>query len=114
MIDQSFLRKMWKPPTSCSKTTHMVRLIKTLAGILATETALSRRNHGTSINGNDVALYKLCEKAEETNLHMLCECTGNTELVTERKVWIRRMRKVVKDNLSKQMSTAQFEVMLDG
>ena len=49
----------------------MVRLIKTMAGILATETVLSRRNNGTSINGNAAAICKLCEKAEETNLHML-------------------------------------------
>jgi len=112
VIDQSLLRKMWKAPATCSKTTHMVRLIKTQAGILATETVLKRRNHGTSLNGNDVAICKLCEKVEETNLHMLCECTGNTEVVMERKAWILKMRKIVKDNLYKQMSPAQYEVML--
>ncbi len=112
VIDQSFLRKMCKPPASCSKITHMVRIIKTLAGILATETVLTRRNHGTSANGNDAAIYKLCENAEETNLHMLCDCSGNIELVTERKLWIQRMRKIVKDTLQKQMSPAQYEVML--
>ena len=93
----------------------LVRLIKTLAGILATETVLTRRNHGTvgtSTNGKDAAICKLGEKAEETNLHMLCDCTGNTELVTERKSWIRRMRKIVKDALRKQMSPAQYEVLL--
>jgi len=90
----------------------MVRMIKTLAGILATETVLTRRKHGTSTNGKDAAICKLCEKAEETNLHMLCDCTGNTELVTEKKLWIRRMRKIVKDTLHKQMSPAQYEVML--
>ncbi len=91
----------------------MVRMIKTLAGILATETVLTRRNHGTSsTNGNDAAICKLCEKAEETNLHMLCDCTGNTELVTERKLWIQRMRKIVKDTLQKKMSPAQYEVLL--
>ena len=73
----------------------MVRMTKTLAGILATETVLTRRNHGTATNGNDAAICKLCEKAEETNLHMLCDCTGNTELVMERKIWIQRMRKIV-------------------
>ena len=103
---------MCKPPASCSKITHMVRMIKTLAGILATETVLTRRNHGTSTNGNDAAICKLCEKAEETNLHMLCDCTGNTELVTERKLWIQRMRKIVKDTLHKKMSPAQYEVLL--
>ena len=114
MIDQSLLRKMCEPPDSCSKTKHMVRLIKTLAGILATETVLTPRNHGTSIDGNDTAVCKLCGIAEETNLHtfMLCECTGNIELVKERKIWTRRMRRVVKDNLSTQMSTTQFEVMM--
>ena len=90
----------------------MVRLIKPLAGILATETVLTRRNHGTSANGNDMAICKLCEKAEETNLHMLCDCTGNIELVTERKLWIRQMRKIVNDTLHKQMSKTQYEVML--
>ena len=112
VIDQSLLRKMCKPPASCSKITHMVRMIKTLAGILATETVLTRRNHGTSTNGNDAAICKLCEKAEETNLHMLCDCTGNIELVTERKLWIQRMRKIVKDTLHKKMSPAQYEVLL--
>jgi hypothetical protein len=87
-------------------------MIKTLAGILATETVLTRRNHGTSTNGNDAAICKLCEKAEETNLHMLCECTGNIELVTERKLWIQRMRKIVKDTLQKKMNPAQYEVLL--
>jgi hypothetical protein len=112
VIDQSLLRKMCKPPASCSKITHMVRMIKTLAGILATETVLTRRNHGTSTNGNDAAICKLCEKAEETNLHMLCDCTGNIELVTERKLWIQRMRKIVKDSLQKKMSPALYEVLL--
>jgi hypothetical protein len=76
-------------------------MIKTfIAGIiLATETVLTRRNHGTSANGKDAAICKLCEKAEETNLHMLCDCTGNTELVTERKLWTRTMRKIVKDTV---------------
>jgi len=48
VIDQSLLTKTRKSPGSCSKITHVVRLIKTLAGILATETAPTRRNHGTS------------------------------------------------------------------
>ena len=112
VIDQSLLRKIWKPPGSCSKTTHMVRLIKTLAGILATETVLTRRNHGTSINGKDSAVCKLCGLAEETNLHMLCECTGNTELVTERRVWIRKMRSVIRETLSKHLSQANLDVLL--
>ena len=43
---------------------------------------------------------------------MLCDCTGNIELVTERKLWIQRMRKIVKFSLHKQMSPAQYEVML--
>ena len=30
----------------------------------------------------------------------------------ERKLWIQRMRKVIKDNLHKKMSTAQYEVMM--
>ena len=49
VIDQCLLRKIWKPPVSCTcrKITHMVRMPKTLAGILATETALTRRNQGT-------------------------------------------------------------------
>jgi len=34
------------------------------------------------------------------------------ELVMERKLWIQRMRKVIKDNLHKKMSTAQYEVMM--
>ena len=112
VIDQSLLRKIWKPPGSCSKTTHMVRLIKTLAGILATETVLTRRNHGTSINGKDSAVCKLCGLAEETNLHMLCECTGNTELVTERRVWIRKMRSVIRETLSKHLSQVNLDVLL--
>ena len=33
VIDHSLLRKIWKPPVSCSKITHMVIMIKTLAGI---------------------------------------------------------------------------------
>jgi hypothetical protein len=112
VIDQSLLRKIWKPPVSCNKITHMVRLIKSLAGIMATETVLTRRNHGTSINGKGTAICKLCGIAEETNLHMLCECTGNTELVTERRLWIRKMRCVIRDNLSKHMNTAQLEALL--
>ena len=72
----------------------MVRMTKTLAGILATETALTRRNQGTETNGKGAAICKLCGIAEEKNLHMLCECTGNTELVTERRSWIRKMRRV--------------------
>ena len=102
VINHSPLRKMCEPPASCSQITHMVRMIKTLAGILATETVLTRRNHGTSTNGNDATICKLCEKAEETNLHMLWACTGNIELVTERKLWIQRMRKIVKDSLQKK------------
>ena len=113
VIDQSLLRKLWIPPVSCSKTTHMVRLIKTLAGILATETVLTRRSHGTAINGNNASICKLCENAEETNLHMLCECTGNSEMVTERKSWIRSMRKIVKGHLGKYMSNTQYAVMMD-
>ena len=112
VMDQSLIRKSWKPPDSCSKITHMVRLIKTLAGILATETVLTRRNHGTSLNGNATEVCKLCGLTEETNLHMLCECTGNTELVTERRIWIQKMRKVIKENLSKHMSTAQLDAIL--
>ena len=104
VIDQSLLRKIWKPPVStvyrrCSKITHMVRMSKTLAGILATETALTRRNQGTEINGKGSAVCKLCGIADETNLHLLCECTGNTEMVKERRSWIRKMRKVVKETL---------------
>ena len=41
VIDQSLLRKIWKPPMSFSRITHMVRMLKTLAGILSTETALT-------------------------------------------------------------------------
>jgi hypothetical protein len=78
VTDQSTLRKICKPLASCSKITHMVRMIKTLAGIqLATETVLTRRNHGTSANGNDAAICKLRENAEEANLHMLCEAILN-------------------------------------
>jgi hypothetical protein len=112
VIDQSLLRKMCKPPDTCSTITHMVRMLKTLAGILATETVLTRRNHGTSTNGNDAAICKLCEKAEETNMHMLCECTGNTDLVMERRLWIQRMRKIIKDTLQKKMNPALYEVLL--
>ncbi len=96
----------------------MVRLIKTLAGILATilATELTCRHHGTTINGNDAPICKLCEKAEEKNLHMLCECTIAiiSEVVTERKSWIRSMRKIVKDNLKKHLSTTQYAAMHDG
>jgi len=81
----------------------MVRLIKTLASILATETVLTRRNHGTAINGNNASICKLCEKAEETNLHMLCECTS----------WIRSMRKIVKEHLEIYMSNTRYAVMMD-
>jgi len=112
VIDQSLLRKIWKPPVSCNKITHMVRLIKSLAGILATETVLTRRNHGTSTNGKGTAVCKLCGIADETNLHMLCECTGNTELVTERRLWIRKMRCVIRDTLSKHMNQAQLDALL--
>ena len=51
-----------------------------------------------------------CGIADETNLHMLCECTGNTELVKERRSWISKMRKVVKGTLSKHMNPAQLDV----
>ena len=104
VIDHSLLRKLWKPPVSCSKITHMVRISKMLAGILATETALTRRNQGTETNGKGTAVCKLCGLAYETNLHMLCECTGNTELVTERRIWISKMRKIVKGTLSNHMN----------
>ena len=60
VVDQSLLRKIRKPPGSCSKITHMVRMIKTLAGILATETVLTRRNQGTETNGKGTAVCKLC------------------------------------------------------
>jgi len=43
---------------------------------------------------------------------MLCDCTGNTELVMERKLWIQRMRKIVQDTLHKKMSPALYEVLL--
>ena len=112
VIDHSLLRKIWKPPVSCSKITHMVRLIKSLAGILATETVLTRRNQGTETNGKGTAVCKLCGIADETNLHMLCECTGNTELVTERRSWISKMRSVVKGTLVKYMNTIQLDVLL--
>ena len=83
-----------------------------LAGILATETVLTRRNQGTVTNGKGTAVCKLCGLADETNLHMLCECTGNTELVTERRIWISKMRKIVKDNLSKHMKAEQLAVLM--
>ena len=76
-IDHSLLKKIWKPAASCSTITARVRGIKILASILATETVLTRRNRGTSINGLDMTICKLCGEAEETNLHMLCECTGH-------------------------------------
>ena len=44
---------------------------------------------------------------------MRCECTGNRELVTERKAWIRSMRKIVKEHLEKYMSKTQYAVMMD-
>ena len=44
---------------------------------------------------------------------MLCECTGNSEMVTERKSWIRSMRKIVKEHLEKHMSKTQYAVMMD-
>ena len=97
---------------SCNKITHLVILSKTLAGILATETVLTRRNQGTETNGKGTAVCKLCGIADETNLHMLCECTGNRELVTERRSWIRKMRKVVKDTLSKHMNPALLDVLM--
>ena len=50
--------------------------------------------------------------AEETNLHMLCECTGNIELVTEHRIWIQEMRSVIRDTLSKHMNQAQLDVLL--
>ena len=43
---------------------------------------------------------------------MLCECTGNTELVTERRIWISKMRKVVKGTLSNYMNPAQLAVLM--
>ena len=112
VIDHSLLRKLWKPPVSCSKITHMVKLSKLLAGILATETVLTRRNQGTETNGKGTAVCKLCGLADETNLHMLCECNGNTELVTERRIWISKMRKIVKDTLSNHMNSAQLAVLM--
>ena len=36
-----------------------------------------------------------------------------SEMVTERKSWIRRMREIVKDNLKKHMSTTQYATMKD-
>ena len=60
VIDQSLLRKIWKPPVECSKLSHMVRMIKMLAEILATETVLTRRNQGTETNGKGTAVCKLC------------------------------------------------------
>jgi len=45
-------------------------------------------------------------------MHMLCECTGNTELVLERRIWIQRMRKIIKDTLNKKMRPALYEVLL--
>jgi len=84
-----------------------------MAGILATETVLTRRNKGTSINGLDMAICKVCGEAEETNLHMLCECTGQIDLITERKVWISKMRTVIKTTLSKYMSKEQLKVFLE-
>ena len=85
---------------------------KTLAGILATETALTRRNQGTETNGKGTAVCKLCGLADETNLHMLCECNGNTELVTERRIWISKMRKIVKGTLSNHMNPEQLAVLM--
>ena len=65
------------------------------------------------MEGNDkgTAVCKLCGIADETNLHMLCECTGNTELVTERRIWIRKVRIVIRDTLSKHMNQAQLDAV---
>ena len=113
LMDTSLLKKTWKPADSCSQTTARVRGIKILAGILATEAVLTRRNKGTSINGLDMAICKLCGAAEETNLHMICECTGHIDLVTERKVWICKMRKVIRTNMTKHTSREQSTVFLE-
>ena len=114
-IDQSLLRKIWKPPVTCSRLTHLVRWAKVLANMLATETVLTRRNQGTcsTTNGMDMALCKLCGIAEETNFHMLCECTGDIDLVGERTKWIRQMRAVITKTLTKHMSKEQLKVLLD-
>ena len=61
--------------------------IKALGGVLATETVLLRRGHNTDTQGavGSIDTCKLCEETEETNCHMLGECTAEPTVVAARR-----------------------------
>ena len=63
----------------------------------------------------DMALSTLCGTtvSEETNFHMLCECTGDIDLVGERTKRSRQMRAAITKTLTKHMSKEQLKVLLD-
>ena len=55
---------------------------KVLGGVLATETALTKRGHNTATD--TAGTCKLCGMAEESGWHMMAECTGCPQVMASR------------------------------
>jgi len=91
-IDIAVAKRTMKPPTGVHKVTNAVLAAKVMGGILATETVLTRRTQDCD---EQMALCKLCGEGYETNHHMLCECTGSTEVIQARAEWMTAVRKVI-------------------
>ena len=73
--------------------------MKVMGGILATETVLTRRGHGTAGPGGTAAhrtaVCKLCGEAEQTGWHMIAECTACPAVIACRKQMVTAVHDVL-------------------
>lgn len=97
-VDIAAIKKMTKPPRGEHPITYGVMAAKIFGGILATETVLTQRSH--IHDDPNMARCKLCGKSDETNYHMLCECT-DAAVVTARREWLQ----CVHDHLNTAITT---------
>jgi len=63
---------------------------KLLANVLATESVLAKRGHGTTADG-DAATCKLCGAAAESSWHMIADCVGCPKVIACREKMVKRV-----------------------
>ena len=110
-LDRVELRRCLEQGGSMEWVTGAVRWVKWIGGILPTETVLVRRGHssGTTEAERSVvvresvpinaAVCKLCGKADETNHHMLVQCTGSEAVVAARREWVENAHAAIRKAL---------------
>ena len=78
--------------------TTLVWWTKLLGNILATETVLTKRSHGTPA-AVGAATCKLCGKADETSWHMIAECVGCPQVIACREKMVEGVQAALRAGL---------------